>query len=226
MKNTDPFKPILTILPEQQRRLWPELKLVPDEFVLYGGTAIALQIGHRESIDFDFFSKKHFDPDELLETIPFLNDARIVQRQENTLTAIVDRDGLISVSFFGLPKIQSVRPYRTTEDNGIKVASLIDLAGMKVSVIQKRAEWKDYTDIAALLDAGITLEQALDAGQKIYGTQFNPQISLKALSYFDDIKELDNSIKTKLQNAVKHVDLRQIRASVKPNLSQSRGFKP
>jgi len=50
------FAPRLDVLPEPQRKLWPELAGTPDHFILYGGTAIALRFGHRQSVDFDFFS--------------------------------------------------------------------------------------------------------------------------------------------------------------------------
>jgi hypothetical protein len=50
------FSPRLDVLPATQRRLWPELRGVPPQFVLYGGTALALRLGHRHSVDFDFFS--------------------------------------------------------------------------------------------------------------------------------------------------------------------------
>lgn len=65
------FEPRLDILPESQRRVRPELDAVPPEFVLYGGTGIALQLGHRISEDFDFFSSVGFDPEGLLERLPF-----------------------------------------------------------------------------------------------------------------------------------------------------------
>jgi hypothetical protein len=57
----DSFAPRLDILPEGQRLLWPELDHVPQDFVLYGGTALALQLDHRVSEDFDFFSAQPFD---------------------------------------------------------------------------------------------------------------------------------------------------------------------
>ena len=56
------FQPNFKCLPAPQRRLWDELGTVPGEFVLYGGTAIALYLGHRESVDFDFFGNQPFDP--------------------------------------------------------------------------------------------------------------------------------------------------------------------
>ena len=61
------FEPRLDILTDSQRELWPELDAVPSDFVLYGGTALALQLGHRVSEDFDFFSSAGFDPGVLQE---------------------------------------------------------------------------------------------------------------------------------------------------------------
>lgn len=104
------FVPRLDILPAAQRRLWPELNEVPPEFVLYGGTAIALHLGHRTSVDFDFFGDETFDPSKLAPKLPFMANAQITQRGPNTLTGSVDRDGLVKVSFFGVPNIGHLRP--------------------------------------------------------------------------------------------------------------------
>ena len=68
------FEPRLDILPESQRRLWPELDAIPSDFVLYGGTGLALQLGHRVSEDFDFFSSSNFDPDRLRSRLPFFRN--------------------------------------------------------------------------------------------------------------------------------------------------------
>jgi hypothetical protein len=67
------FQPKLNCLPAAQRRLWNELDAVPEEFVLYGATALALHLGHRESLDFYFFSNLNFNPSQLREKIPFLS---------------------------------------------------------------------------------------------------------------------------------------------------------
>ena len=72
-----PFEPRLDILPAPQRRLWDELGATPKEFVLYGGTALALWLGHRKSVDFDFFSTKPFDPAQLTNRIPYLKGAEL-----------------------------------------------------------------------------------------------------------------------------------------------------
>ena len=65
------FQPNLDTLPSAQRMLWSELSQIPSEFVLYGGTAVALHLRHRVSVDFDFFGNKVFDPDVHLNSIPF-----------------------------------------------------------------------------------------------------------------------------------------------------------
>src|SRR5271169_6474139 len=97
------FRPRLDCLPASQRRLWDELGAVPPWFVLYGGTALALHLGHRQSVDFDFFGDRALDPMRLAAEVPFLRDARITQREKDTLSGLVDRGGAVKVSFFGLP---------------------------------------------------------------------------------------------------------------------------
>ena len=79
------FTPKLGILPVSQRSLWDELRQTPPEFVLYGGTALALRLGHRHSEDFDFFSNSSFVPETLRKRIPYLEGAEISQIEANTL---------------------------------------------------------------------------------------------------------------------------------------------
>ena len=207
---TNGFTPRLDILPAPQRRLWNELAAVPPEFVLYGGTAIALYLGHRESVDFDFFGDKPLDPVTLVPAVPFLAGAIVTQREPNTLSCTVDRGGVVKLSFFGVPNLPRLLPPHVASDIGLKVASLLDLAGTKASVVQMRAEAKDYLDIDALLtDGRIDLPTALAAGLAIYGAQFNPQNTLKALSYFEDgnLCRLPQPIKDRLARAASAVDL-------------------
>lgn len=201
------FVPRLDILPPAQAALWRELgKAIPASFTLYGGTALALQLGHRQSVDFDFFGAA-FDPDQLLKDLRFLFRGEVLQRAADTLTVRVDRGGPVLVSFFGLPELGRVELPLRTSDTGLLVAGLIDIAGMKASVVQKRAVAKDYIDVAALIGAGVDLSVALAAARAIYGAAFNPQITLKALSYFDDVDDLPSQTKRTLQDAVRNVDL-------------------
>jgi Nucleotidyl transferase AbiEii toxin, Type IV TA system len=207
---TDSFAPRLDILPEPQQRLWHELAEIPAEFVLYGGTAIALHLGHRQSVDFDFFSNQPFDPAQLTAAIPFMAAATITQRAPNTLSVIVDRGGPVKLSFFGVPSIARLAPPLIALDNGLRIASLLDLAGTKASVVQQRAEAKDYADVDAILrDGRIDLPTALASAKAIHGPQFNPQITLKALSFFDEgnLRQLPKATKDRLAKAAREVDL-------------------
>lgn len=198
------------VLPDAQQRLWAELSTVPPDFVLYGGTALALQLGHRYSVDFDFFASRSLDLSRLEAQVPFLQGATIIQRDKNTLSALVYRDDPVKVSFFGLPGLGRLIAPHVSDDNGLQIASLLDLAATKSSVVQMRAEAKDYIDVHALMTlGGIDLPTALAAAQELYGPSFNPEITLKALSYFDDgdLRELPERLKLDLVTAVRGVDL-------------------
>ena len=90
------FTPRLDILPPAQRTLSPHLIQVPGHFVLYGGTAIWLRLGHRQSVDFDFFSDAELDDGQknnLLREITWLNSASVLQSEKDTLTVSVDHVG-------------------------------------------------------------------------------------------------------------------------------------
>ena len=100
----------LGCLPRAQRTLWPELDGTPKEFRLAGGTGLALQLGHRTSVDFDFFAFETIDVRRLLTSVPYLKKAKPVQMEANTLTVLLDRSGPVKVSFFGLPNLKPVAP--------------------------------------------------------------------------------------------------------------------
>jgi len=207
------FSPRLAILPRAQRALWPELAATPAEFTLYGGTAIALRLAHRQSIDFDFFTLASFEPNALLSKIPYLRDAVPRQASPDTLSVTLDRDGPVQLSYFGGLGIGQVAPAERAEGPGFQVASLIDLAGMKAAVLPQRAELRDYLDIHALLTkAGISLPEMLAAAHIIYGVQFNPLLTLKALAYHDDftLAELPKSMRDDLGEAATATDFRKL----------------
>ena len=180
------FQPNLAILPAPQRQLWSELGAVPGE------------------------SARLFDPAILATQLPFLNGATITQQAPNTLSAIVERGGPVQISFFGLPDIARLRPTHIASGNGLRIASLLDLAGTKAAVVQQRAEAKDYYDIDALLEDGrIDLPSALAGARAIYGPKFNPQITLKALSFFGDgnLSRLPRAVQDRLARAAREVNL-------------------
>jgi hypothetical protein len=206
------FIPNLTTLLAPQRALWPELGATPESFTLYGGTALALRLGHRTSADFDFFSNASFDPDQLARRVPYLINAERIQVAPDTLTCRVDRGGPVLVSFFGGLGLGQVAAPEQVRDMPMHVASLLDIAGTKAAVVQKRAEVKDYLDIDALIRQGIDLPTVLAAGIVVYGRNFNPLITLKALSYFDDLPMLPSEVSARLSRAVEAVDVTRLPA--------------
>jgi hypothetical protein len=189
---SETFEPRLEILPESQRQLWPELDAIPSNFVLYGGTGLALQLGHRVSEDFDFFSSSGFDPEDLRSRLPFFHDVNPlnpdvwVHRKRDNLEAFVDRRGAVKVAFFGgLDTLNRVEDPRLAARSQVHVASLMDLAGMKMRVIQARGSWKDYVDIHALISNGIDIASGLAAAKAI-DRNFDPVTSIRALQFYGD----------------------------------------
>jgi len=204
------FNPRLEILPPPQLALWEELHATPEHFTLYGGTALALHLGHRKSIDFDFFSRQSFTADELIRTVPYLADCEVLEVSKNSLTCRLDRGGKVKMQFFGGLPIGNIEPRQEPKGGGFYVAALIDIAGSKVKVLPERSEEKDYIDIDALLRHGIELPTMLSAAKAIYGTKFNAVLPLKAMSYFGDVPRLSDEIKVRLSEAARNVDLTKL----------------
>ena len=204
------LQPCVEMLPAAQRRLWPELDGTPRDFVLYGGTALALRLGHRRSDDFDFFSSAPVDSTRLLREVPYLEEAEILQRSPDTLTCLVDRGGPVRVSFFGGLTLRRVADPETVEAPAIAIAALLDLAATKAEVVQARAAAKDYLDVDALVHrGGVSLDEALGAAVAVFGPAFNPLSTVKALCFFadGDLATLSHDVRRRLRDAASAVDL-------------------
>jgi hypothetical protein len=204
------FKPHREILSSAQKVLWSELRNAPDfGFMLYGGTAIALRLGHRASVDFDFFSEKPLDRETIKAAFPFTTDATTLQDRENTWEMLVPcgDSGCVKLSFFGNISFGRIGEPDFTEDSVLLVASFDDLMATKVKVILQHAEAKDYRDIAAMLDAGVSLSHGLASARLFFGPNFQSGESLKVLVYFNDgdLNMLTVAEKNTLIDAVKSV---------------------
>ena len=200
------FSPRLDVLPDEQRRLWPELARVPNSFVLYGGTAVVLRLGHRASVDFDFFSSEPLDFDGLF-TLPFVRNSDVLERGPATLTASTpgaESAAPVKVSFFGELEIGRVGHPERTEDGVVRVASVLDLFATKLKVLLQRIAARDYLDIAAILRSGVPLEDGLGAAVALYGAEFPPMEAAKALAWFEtgDARNVDPSTRELLSRTV------------------------
>ena len=181
------IKPRLGILPDAQREIWQSLAEIGNAFVLYGGTGLALRLGHRTSVDFDFFSHDPLDAKRLFG-VPLLDNAETLQRSVDTLTVSVptlagDR---VKLSFFGGIDVGRVGAPDQTEDGVLWVASLHDLLAMKMAVLVQRISARDYVDIAAILETGVALADGLGAAAALYEREFPPLDAVKALGYFHE----------------------------------------
>jgi len=206
------FKPCMSILSPAQKRLWPELRSAPNlGFTLYGGTAIALRLGHRDSVDFDFFSEKPLDREAIKATFPFVEQSTTRRDERNAWVLDVPYEDSqrnhVQVAFFGMLGFGRVGEPDFTDDGVLQVATLDDLMAAKVKVVLQRAEAKDYRDVAAMVDAGVSLSRGLSSARLLFGPNFQPSESLKALVYFNDgdLHTLTNTEKKTLVDAVKTV---------------------
>jgi len=177
-------------------------------------------------VDFDFFSNASFDPERLASTLPYLKDAERIQVAPETLTCRVERGGGVLVSFFGGLGLGQVAERDQVNGMALHVASLLDIAGTKMAVVKKRDEVKDYLDIDALLQHGVDLRMALAAGCVVYGRSFNPLITLKALSFFDDLPTLPGEVRERLSAAVEAVDIIDLPALTAYAPRGDNGLKP
>ncbi len=172
------------ILDEARKDLLPALSFAKGAgFYLAGGTGLALQIGHRDSIDFDFFKEGSINPNEVFALAErALNGHKVVvvQNEPDTLTLLVD--GSIKMSFFGYGHT-CVAPLVTTEH--IDLASLRDIGCMKLAAITGRSLEKDYIDLYFLLQSIALSELLADLQMKI--PVLDETMVLKALVYFDDV---------------------------------------
>ena len=170
------------VLTREQAEFLPLLELFSKDFGLVGGTAIALYIGHRRSIDFDLFTNKEFKNQNILNRISksFKIDMVVVNRPEE-LTIVIKG---VRFTFFRYPyKID----YSKKFDNVIKLPDLLTLAAMKAFALGMRAKWKDYADLYFILKNNYSIDRIVKKAQKIFGDGFNEKLFRSQLAYFKDI---------------------------------------
>ena len=170
------------ILDQSRRNILPELAGLVDGFYLAGGTGLALQLGHRESLDFDFFTQSRFDNQELWKKVGETFRGRVLKIQDEKETLTVEIDQGVKVSFFGY-KYGLVSPLMDTEY--IKIASVKDIGCMKLSAVVSRYLFKDYVDLYWILKR-VGLAELLKSNQAKH-PDLDTNLVLKSLVYFDDV---------------------------------------
>ncbi len=169
------------VLDDKQKKLLPWLTEFAPDFSLVGGTAIALQIGHRQSIDFDLFSLKDFDNFKLQNKILRKKKiSRVLVNHPGELTFIIDQ---VKITFLYFPfKFKS----SLKVSNNLKTPDLLTLAALKAYALSRRAKWKDYVDLYFIFQ-NYSLAAVVKKAQQIFSDNFNEKIFRTQLAYFKDI---------------------------------------
>ena len=171
------------ILTENQKKLLPLLKDFSKDYVLVGGTAVALYLGHRRSIDFDLFTSQKIKRKSIKN---YLVDNKypvdqLIYEEEDQIHFIVNG---IKITFFRYPfKIEG----RTDFDGIIGIPELSVLAAMKAYALGGRGKWKDYVDLYFLMRHGFPLTSIIEKADGLFGATFNGKLFKEQLSYFEDI---------------------------------------
>jgi len=173
------------VLPQGSRELLAKLESLnlPElgGWTLAGGTGLALQLGHRVSVDFDFFQTEGFSPDLLFRCLRRAGEVELLQEDDQTLTAIVSD---VKVSFFTVP---DGFLFVSTGYSFFKLADPRDIALMKLAAVSGRGSRKDFIDLYTILRGDLTLEHCFGWLPEKYGEgRTNVYHVLKSLTYFED----------------------------------------
>src|SRR3989344_1345068 len=171
------------VLTKKQAAILPLLKEFKNSFGLVGGTAIALHLGHRRSIDFDLFSLKKFDNSKIQRY--FLVNHKKIEHvfidQEGEYSILV---GGVKVTFLFYPfKIK----FKQKLNNYLKLADLLTLAAMKAYSLGRRAKWTEYVDLYFIMNGHFKIKAITKKAKEIFGGNFNEKIFRSQLAYFKDI---------------------------------------
>lgn len=169
------------ILTAEQVQLLPLVKIFKKDFYLVGGTAIALHLGHRRSIDFDLFSYEEFKNNSLKSKILRRTkiDKTIVDRS-GELTIIVNQ---VKMTFFNYPYLMKCREEL---DDIIRFPDVLALGAMKAFALGQRAKWKDYVDLYFIFQK-YSYKKVAEKAKKLFKNEFNEKLLKVQLAYFDDL---------------------------------------
>lgn len=171
------------ILNKPQKEVLPKLSFLHDlEAYLAGGTALALQLGHRTSIDFDFYAPQHFKSGTLIKTIKKTSPElkiKIIRDADDTFEAVLNNRVKLSLFYYDYKLLKKV-----INIGNVAIISLEDIAAMKLIAISQRGKRRDFIDFYYLLKI-FDLRQIMEATEKKY-PEFDLYHGLRGLLYFKD----------------------------------------
>lgn len=176
------------VLDKKRQELLEKLLPYTKDYILGGGTALALQLNHRKSFDFDFFTLSQISKNFLEKLSHTIVIGNISVDNADELTFFTKDE--IKVTFLYYPFKYSFL-IRTLE-NGLKVFGIKDIAIKKAYTIGRRGEYRDYFDLYTIFKNNyMELSELIKTAKKIYGSVFDEKIFLTQLTYFDDLRSFD-----------------------------------
>jgi hypothetical protein len=173
----------LNILTKEQVELLPLLSRFKRKYYLVGGTAIALHIGHRKSIDFDLFCRNNIQHKNIYKVLESINyKQKLIHKDIDQLHLLVNQ---VKMTFYQFNFDIETRANFLKE---IKMPDLLTLASMKAFALGGRNKWKDYVDLYYVIKNHFTVEQISEKAELVFGSnQFNSKLFKGQLSFFEDI---------------------------------------
>ena len=175
------------VLIDKAKGLFDKLKFFPG-FYLVGGTALALQIGHRISVDFDLFNDKEIKKSLLpkIEKIFQGHQIEILANNSEQLTVLIDK---VKLTFFNYP-FPVILKFQILDD--VKILLISEIAVLKAYALGRRATFKDYVDLYFILKEGhTTLNEIEELADKKYQDKFNFRLFLEQLIYLEDVEDVE-----------------------------------
>jgi hypothetical protein len=173
----------LEALTPEQAKLLELIKYFKRDFGLAGGTAIALQMGHRKSVDFDLFSLQDFENSRIRK--------QITEHGFRIQNSIRDEDGQYTILVNGVQLTFLHYPFPIDFNKHLKdmisLPDLLTLAATKAYTLGRRPKWKDYVDLYFILKDHHSLQEVEEKGKNIFQNEFNAKMFRAQLSYFQDI---------------------------------------
>lgn len=188
----------LDILDDQRKCVFAKLKSFEHEWVLAGGTALALQIGHRKSIDFDLFSPKPISRMLYRSVCDLFREQPVkLVHSEDQLTVTLSSSIELTFLYYWFPF-----QFPTVVTESIALADMRDIAADKACTLGKGNVWRDYADLYVILkDGHMTIDDLIAVSEKKFGNEFSSKLFLEQLAYTDDIHDTAVSLISRSETA-------------------------
>jgi hypothetical protein len=213
MRLQNTFQPDLEQLTPAQKDLWLVLGQVPRDFILYGDTALSLRLSHAPApSSFEFKTKHAFLPHDLVAAAPFLRGAEFQESGPNFLKArLATLHGVVDLTFEGKSELGEILAPERAPVNRLAVASLPDIAAVKMIDFEQHHRHRDLQDIAELVSAGSSIEEMASGAKAVAKGRFDSTKAIKKLTDFSGVRRLavPESIQSFLSSAALEAEAKE-----------------